>query len=138
MRVLIADDEPLVRLLLRAQLELRGAEVVAEVEQVDRLVRVADAAEPDALILDFNLADGPVQPVIPELARRHPAAYLVVLSADAADVRREQVVAAGAHAYYEKTAELVRAFPAWLEARVIEHQAPLDEVGYQPPRRAGA
>lgn len=113
-RVLIADDEPLLRLLLRAQLELRGSHVVAEVASRAEVVDATSALCPDVAVLDYNLADGAVVDVLAGVRGTCPAAFVVVLSADAAELRRREVMAAGAHAYYEKTPDMVRRFPAWL------------------------
>ena len=122
MRILIADDEPLLQLLLRAQFELRGAQIVAEVETAAAVADALAETHPDVAILDYNLADGPITTALPRARVVSPATFLVVLSADAADQRGAEVVAAGAHTYYEKTPDLVRAFPEWLENAHAEHR----------------
>lgn len=90
LRVLIADDEPDVRLLLR--LGLRNHEVTVTGEAADGVeVLAACAADPpDAVVLDLLMPRMNGFEVIPELRREHPEVGIVAYSAVAGDfVRRE-------------------------------------------------
>ncbi len=76
MRVLIADDDPIIRLDLRQMLESLGHEVVAEAEDGKQAVESAQELKPDICVLDVKmplmdgidaaqvLADEGVAPVI--------------------------------------------------------------------------
>jgi response regulator NasT len=55
MRVLIADDQPLVRLDLRDQLERRGYDVCAEARDGAEAVALARASRPDVAVLDVRM-----------------------------------------------------------------------------------
>ena len=55
MRVLIAEDETIIRLDLRALLERSGMEVCAEARDGLEAVELARAAEPDVAILDVKM-----------------------------------------------------------------------------------
>src|SRR5207248_1701738 len=55
MRVLIAEDETLIRLDLREMLERAGLEVCAEARDGAEAVELARAEEPDLAILDVKM-----------------------------------------------------------------------------------
>ncbi len=114
-RVLLVDDEPHLRLLLRAQLELNGGfSVVAEAELVSEVLETAASHLPDLVVLDLQLRDGDSGSLVAQLRALSPSATIVVLSAQASEVRAAQVLSDGAHAYYEKGTGTIRAFPTWL------------------------
>ena len=89
--VLLAENEPLIALDLTDKLETAGATVIGLAATVHEALRLAMSETLDRAILDFNLADGEVNPVLellaskgvpmvlhtgrglpPELASRHP------------------------------------------------------------------
>ena len=55
MRVVIADDEPLARALLRALLEEGGVEIVAEAQDGAEAVAMVERFRPDAVFLDVDM-----------------------------------------------------------------------------------
>lgn len=55
MRVLIADDDPIIRLDLKQMLESLGHEVVAEAEDGRRAVELAHEERPDVCVLDVKM-----------------------------------------------------------------------------------
>jgi AmiR/NasT family two-component response regulator len=55
MKVLIGEDETLIRLDLRAMLERAGYEVVAEARDGEEAVELARAEEPDLAIMDVKM-----------------------------------------------------------------------------------
>ena len=55
MRVLIAEDETLIRLDLKGMLEGAGLEVCAEARDGVEAVELADSAEPDLAVLDVKM-----------------------------------------------------------------------------------
>jgi two-component system, response regulator PdtaR len=57
-RVLIADDDPIIRLDLKQMLENLGYEVIAEADNGKSAVEIAQEARPDVCILDVKM---PVQ-----------------------------------------------------------------------------
>jgi response regulator NasT len=54
-RILVAEDETIIRLDLRALLERSGFEVVAEAKDGDEAVRLAREHEPDLAIMDVKM-----------------------------------------------------------------------------------
>lgn len=55
MKILIAEDETIIRLDLRALLEKAGYEVVAEARDGEEAVELARSAEPDLALLDVKM-----------------------------------------------------------------------------------
>ena len=54
-RVLIADDEPAIRELLKAHIEMLGHEVIAMAEDGEEAVQYAQHTQPDLAILDIKM-----------------------------------------------------------------------------------
>lgn len=55
MRILIADDDPIIRLDLKQMLENLGYSVVAEAEDGQKAVQLAREAKPDVCVLDVKM-----------------------------------------------------------------------------------
>lgn len=95
LRVLVADDDPDYRFLVRAALEPEsGIELVAEAACADELLDASRRAEPDLVLLDASLDDG-----LAVAARLHedmPDVRVVLTSSLPARFVATSVVAAGA------------------------------------------
>lgn len=90
LRVLIADDEPDVRLLLRLGLRHHQIEVVGEAANGLEVLEHCAADPPEAVVLDLLMPRMTGFEVIPELQRDHPEIGIVAYTAVAGDfVRRE-------------------------------------------------
>lgn len=90
LRVLIADDEPDVRLLLRLGLRHHRIDVVGEAADGLEVVERCAADPPDAIVLDLLMPRMNGFEVIPVLQRDHPEVGIVAYTAVAGDfVRRE-------------------------------------------------
>lgn len=90
LRVLIADDEPDVRLLLRLGLRHHAITVVGEAEDGLQVLEACNDREVDAIVLDLLMPRMNGFEVIPELQRDHPEIGIVAYTAVAGDfVRRE-------------------------------------------------
>lgn len=90
LRVLIADDEPDVRLLLRLGLRHHSITVVGEAANGHQVLEACDELEVDAVVLDLLMPQMNGFEVIPELQRDHPKIGIVAYTAVAGDfVRRE-------------------------------------------------
>ena len=63
MRILVAEDETIIRLDLREILERAGFEVCAEARDGEEAVALAEREKPDLAILDVNLKGESVWPV---------------------------------------------------------------------------
>jgi CheY-like chemotaxis protein len=69
-RVLVVEDEPMIRLLLDDMLTELGYSMAAEAGRLDEALTVAKQAEFDIAILDVNLNGQPVTPVVDVLVER--------------------------------------------------------------------
>lgn len=84
MRIVIAEDDPLLREGIGAVLVAEGHEVVAAVGDGDRLLEAVDRHEPDVAVVDVRMppthADEGVRAAV-EARRRRPGLPVLVLSA---------------------------------------------------------
>ena len=110
-RILVAEDESIIRLDLRESLEEEGYEVVAETARGDDAVELVERLRPDVAILDIKMPglDGI------EAARRihegRSAAVLILTAFSQRDLV-EQARDAGAQAYLVKPFQRAELVPA--------------------------
>lgn len=127
-RVVIAEDEAIIRLDLKEILESEGYEVVGEAARGDEALNLVNETKPDLAILDIKMPgmDGI------EVARRVVAEHgvpVLILTAFSQRNLIEEARDAGVAAYLVKpfqSAEIVPAIEVAL-ARFNEHQAIEDE-----------
>lgn len=102
-RVLLVDDDPLMRRGLRGMLEAGGVEVVAEAGNGRDAVKLAREVEPDVIVMDL------VMPVVDGIAATRAIASasdappVLVFTSDDSDLVIDALVA-GARSYVLKTA----------------------------------
>jgi DNA-binding NarL/FixJ family response regulator len=84
-RVLIADDLPELRTLLRTTLQGRGLQLVGEATDGHQTLALAADLEPDVVVLDLGMPGADGSDLIAELRRRLPAVRVVALSAFAGE-----------------------------------------------------
>ena len=110
-RVLIAEDEALIRLDLREMLEEEGYDVVAEAADGETAVLLAEEHRPDLVILDVQM---PVLDGIDAAARiaEHRIAPVVILTAFSQRDLVERARDAGAMAYLVKPFSKADLLPA--------------------------
>lgn len=95
LRVLIADDEPDVRLLLRLGLRHHEIAVVGEAADGLEVIEACDRLAVDAIVLDLLMPRMNGFEVIPELQRDHPNIGIVAYTAVAGDVVRREMARLG-------------------------------------------
>jgi two-component system, NarL family, invasion response regulator UvrY len=97
-RVLIADDHPLIIEGLSAALKRLGLKVVGQVETAGEVIPKYTACQPDVLVLDVRFGPGPTGlDVARDLLALHPAARIVFYSQfDQNEVIREAYRLGGA------------------------------------------
>jgi DNA-binding NarL/FixJ family response regulator len=101
MRIMLADDQPKVRLGLRLLLEQEEwASVVGEAAEAKSLLAQVEAAQPDLVLLDWSLQSSERPDLLPALRGCCPGLAVVVLSGqpDAG----QQALDAGADAFVSK------------------------------------
>ena len=102
-RVLIADDTPDIRLLLRAALRMYpGFDIVGEAIDGVEAVKLAEEHQPDAVLLDLAMPVKDGLQAIPEIRVGSPDTKIIVLSGFTATEMRPEAFRLGAHAYLEK------------------------------------
>jgi CheY-like chemotaxis protein len=69
-RVLVVEDELMIRMLLEGMLTDLGHTVAAEAGAIDEAISLAKEAEFDVAVLDVNLNDQPITPVVEVLIKR--------------------------------------------------------------------
>lgn len=103
LRVVLADDEPDLRLLLRRLLEDDGRfRVVAEAGDGRAALEAVEQERPDLLVLDLSMPEMDGLQVLEELARRERPVTVAVLTGFADHHTRDAALALGAAAYLEK------------------------------------
>jgi len=90
-RVLVADDEPDVRLLLRLQLERCGHDITGEAVDGVEVLSLCDADTPDAVVLDLLMPRMNGFEVIPRLRASHPSVGIVAYTAVAGEFVRSEM-----------------------------------------------
>ncbi len=102
-KILIADDEPTMRALLRATLDGRGVELFEAADGATALA-LAQHARPDLLFLDWMMPGLSGVEVCRRLRAQPETAGLtiVILTARAQEADRQEALAAGADDYVTK------------------------------------
>lgn len=102
-RVIIVDDHPIVRAGIRAVVEARGFDVLAEVGTGEEAVDAARELRPDVVLCDLRLGDGMdgVATTVALRALEHPPAVLILTTFDH-DAQIVRAVEAGAAGYLLK------------------------------------
>jgi two-component system response regulator NreC len=112
-RIVLADDHPVVRRGLRMLLDDElGFEVVAEAGDVEEARRAVRGHRPTVLVLDLNMPGDSGFEAIPTMRAEFPATQIVVLTMQQEPAYAREALAAGATGYVLKQAadsELVRA-----------------------------
>jgi DNA-binding NarL/FixJ family response regulator len=80
-RVLLADDHPVVRAGIRNELQAAGIQVVGEAASGEQALRLVEELQPDVLVLDVEMPGLNGVEVARRLRERHPALPILVLSA---------------------------------------------------------
>ena len=103
-RVLIADDHPVVRDGLRLTIERSGKDIVVVGEASDgmEVLKIAKAKRADVFILDIMMPNMNGIETARELAKTVPAAKAIMLSLHDTKALVEEALAAGARGYLTK------------------------------------
>ena len=112
-RALIADDDPVVRAALRAQLD-REFSVVGCVEDADQAIEAAAHHRPTVALVDVEMPGGGLR-ATEGIRRVSPETAIVILTSDERRFSVLEFLAAGAVAYLRKGAPLHQ-----LQARIDE------------------
>lgn len=104
LRVIVVDDIPSVRLLLRSTLPLHGIEVTAEAGTGREAIELAKSQKPDAIILDIHMPDMSGMDVVTQLKGDNPGCKIVMYSNYDEKQFQDEAMSRGADAYVDKLA----------------------------------
>lgn len=111
--VLLADDDLLVRDIIRNACVGAGVDVIAEVETMDGLRRLAGVLKPAVVVAGDRLGGEPLETALPQVL--HGGAKVVVVAADQSSERLGSLLSAGVSGYLLYDAapdEIAAAVPA--------------------------
>ena len=104
LRIVVADDHPVIREGLRSLLQARpGWSVVAEACDGTQAVEIVSATKPDVTVLDIRMPELSGLEAAREIIRRDKNAKILILTIDRSDSLVRQVVAAGARGFMLKS-----------------------------------
>ena len=106
-RVIIGDDNYLMRAGIRALLEAAGMEILAEAADTPSLLEQVRHLQPDVIILDPHIHGTPENTLIEALRQQAPRARMLVLSEVVGTDAVRAAFDAGASAYITKHDDLV-------------------------------
>lgn len=121
MRILLVDDEPSFRTLIRFLLaDMRpDLQVVGEASDGREAIRAAAKLQPDAILLDLKMAGMSGLEALPQLRNVAPRSHIIVLSVAAEQAPLHAAKMAGADAFIDKVLDndrFVRALDECLAA----------------------
>lgn len=100
--VLIVDDDPITRQLLRAILRESDYDVVGEASNGDGALAQCLALHPDIVLLDISMPGMNGLDILQELRKKHPDCVVVMLSATATAQRVGDALRLGARGFIVK------------------------------------
>lgn len=104
-KVLVVDDHPAVRLALRMVLEREGYEV-HEAKDGSQAIQASRELQPDLVILDIGLPKLDGLNVIQRLRSLTPAAQIIVLTGQPAEIFAQRSMQAGASGFIHKQEDM--------------------------------
>jgi AmiR/NasT family two-component response regulator len=118
-RVVIAEDEAIIRLDLKELLEEEGYEVVGETGRGDEAIELARELEPDLVILDIKMPGTDGLSAARHISGERMAAVVILTAFSQRDLI-EQATEAGAYAYLVKPFQKSDLIPA-VEVALSRH-----------------
>lgn len=137
LRVVVADDHPVVRRGLRQLFEADGdIEVVAEAGDAETARRYVHGHRPDVLVIDLNMPGEPTLEMIPRIREQFPDTQIVVLTMQNEPMYARLALGLGVLGYVLKEAadaELVHAVRAAAEGESFLNPRLGAKVATEPP-----
>ena len=109
LRVLLVEDSLPLRERIRSMIEEAGTvEIVGEAGTVPGALVLFRKHQPDAVVLDLQLADGTGYSVLREIKQTHPGCTVIVLTTFTAREFRVRCLEMGADHFLDKSTEFER------------------------------
>jgi DNA-binding NtrC family response regulator len=96
LRLLVVDDEPLIRWFLANGLSTAGYEVVAVDSGREAVFAFGEGDQVDLVLLDLKLPDSDGLRILKELKTKDPSCPVILMTAHGTDETREESMEAGA------------------------------------------
>ena len=107
LKLLLLEDSRLIRPRMLAELcSIQGVTVVGSAGTIADFDVMCERLSPDLLIIDLSLPDGHSAEAIARWSRLLPTSTILVHSNDASSAMRQRCLQAGAHGYFDKSADL--------------------------------
>jgi len=106
LRVMIVEDSPLTREMLKEMLDILGHKVVAEAENLSGALAAYQQHRPDLVTIDLSLPQEDGLTILRALRKADPAARAVIVSGNSQARIREEALAIGAMDLLGKPIEL--------------------------------
>jgi len=106
--VYLVEDSASLRARLVEMVELSHAQVVGEAETAHQAIAGIPIAAPDVVLLDLHLRQGSGLEVLRALRNDSGAPFFIVITNDPTESYRKACLAAGAHAFLDKSRDFLR------------------------------
>jgi len=133
LRVIVADDDPLARRVVRDALEAGGIIVIAEASTGREAVELSLYYKPDVVLMDLVMPDGDGIQATRRILAREPGVEVVILTSCDDDAVGIISLRAGATGFLNKRAG-VEALPRALRLVDSMRRTPADGAGLRPVR----
>lgn len=111
-RILLVDDAPIMRLMLKDILEAQGYEIVGEAENGKQAVELYDELQPDLVTMDIVMPEMNGIEALKAIMGKHPKAVVIMITAMDQRNSLMDVIKAGAFDYILKPLEEERVVSA--------------------------
>lgn len=101
-RILVVDDNPIVRVVLKDALERHGYRVVADSENMEEALAAYDEHRPDAVTLDLSMVGENGLAVLKALRAKDAQARVLIISGTAQEKMVAELMREGASGYLAK------------------------------------
>ncbi len=106
-KVLIADNHPIIRMGVRNVLEAAsGFEVIEDVSTTSELFEKLEKVSPDVIILEMDIPEINGIATLRKIKKEYPGVRVLIYSGQSEDVYALSTIRAGAYGYLSKTADI--------------------------------
>ncbi|MCA9400480.1 MAG: response regulator [Candidatus Omnitrophica bacterium] len=111
-RIIVTDDAPIIRLMLKDILEYNGYEIVAECENGQQAIEKFEELKPDLMTMDIVMPEKDGIQALEEIISKNPEAKIVMVTAVDQRESLMKAIRAGATDYIVKPFENDRVLSA--------------------------
>ncbi len=101
-RILIVDDSPFARNVLRKMVESGGHEVVGRAGDAEQALKLFKSLRPELVTLDYLMTSESGEAILKEIIQHDPSARVIIITGAGDHGLEERVLRGGAKVLYEK------------------------------------